>query len=471
MIRPLLSVAAVVAASLPAQTQHAFYTFHRADLASYDSEASSTANDMRPSLPYVFFINDDYSALCLGAEWRNGGTIEFDLDAAVGVELLPTSLSIESSAVSSNDSYVERVDVYINDVHVGWSTRITRPGETRVFDLTGFPALEGASQLRCRLEITGRHGSRMWEMENLKIHCRTRRGPHINPHVAPVGSCEDDCFEVNGAGLSDVDRVEIDGVDSQTAGWTFSVVNGYELEVCPPAERVAGDYEFEAFDGSDSLGTATLRISQSPFDVGSLVVDRLEVVTLGCFQIEGCDLGKIDGVRFGSETLSRDGSLGDGSWRVVNGGKLLEVCPPQCLPAGHYTIKLFRNSWRVATRYVRLVEPTEPKLVCEGELAVGDELCLYIHDGGAARPNMLFGLLSSFDIPSVIPGLLELGIGANFTSYLCNFGAPGPCIEYCIGNVPSELAGITLYFQGVVLPIDGSTPWPSTNVCRTDFVR
>ena len=40
-----------------------------------------------------------------------------------------------------------------------------------------------------------------------------------------------------------------------------------------------------------------------------------------------------------------------------------------------------------------------------------------VHDGGQARPNRMFILISPDNTPSVLPGIVELGLGNNFTNY------------------------------------------------------
>ena len=74
-------------------------------------------------------------------------------------------------------------------------------------------------------------------------------------------------------------------------------------------------------------------------------------------ELSGCDLSSIDELRFGGQVIHVGGSLGDGSWKLIN-DRLIEICPPQCLPPGQYSIKLYTNGVRRATRYVDLVEPT-----------------------------------------------------------------------------------------------------------------
>ncbi|MBI5851242.1 MAG: hypothetical protein HZB39_09455 [Planctomycetes bacterium] len=198
----------------------------------------------------------------------------------------------------------------------------------------------------------------------------------------------------------------------------------------------------------------------------------LPIVTDECFTISGRCLDLIDEVRFGSRVLAEGGTLGDGGWAVSEDGRELEVCPPQCLRAGCYVISLKRRGCVVARFGVNLFEPRRPAIACDEELSVGETQCIYVHDGGQARPNRMFILISPDNTPSVIPGLVELGLGNNFTNYYCGVALDGPCAVECIGIVPPDFVGFRLYFQMVVLNTSGQfLPLPVTEVCSTRYVR
>ena len=198
---------------------------------------------------------------------------------------------------------------------------------------------------------------------------------------------------------------------------------------------------------------------------------RLPVVTADCFTVSGRCLDLIDEVLFGCERLAKDSTIGDGTWRVSDDGRELFVCPPQCWDPGCYRVTLKYRGCRVASFRVRLTEPTEPVIACDAELRVGEEQCVYIHDGGQARPNNLFIIVSPERIPSVIPGVISLEIGNNFQNYLCGVTLTGPCAEECIGVVPPSAVGLKLYFQGVVFnPTGDFLPLPVTEVCETSYI-
>ncbi|MBK8980094.1 MAG: hypothetical protein IPM29_29695 [Planctomycetes bacterium] len=199
---------------------------------------------------------------------------------------------------------------------------------------------------------------------------------------------------------------------------------------------------------------------------------RLPIVTDDCAIVRGRCLDLIDEVRFDCRTLEEDGTIGDGYWSVDERGEVLEVCPPQCLRPGCHEVSLYYRGCRVARFTMRLFEPTVPTIACDAELSVGETQCIYVHDGGVPQPNNMYILVSPDNTPSVYPGIVELGLGNNFTNYYCGVGLTGPCAFECIGAVPAELVGHRLYFQMAVLnaavPI---LPLPTTGVCTTEYVR
>ncbi len=152
---------------------------------------------------------------------------------------------------------------------------------------------------------------------------------------------------------------------------------------------------------------------------------------------------------FGNTVLARDGKFGKGSFRVVC-GKKLKVCPPLCLPAGDYLITYGNRRGALGSRSVKLVAPTKPTLVTEKCHKAGTRQCAFLHNGGSNK-NMQFTLMSPFKVPSVIPGIVELGIGANFTNYMCGPGLPGECVKDDFGVIPLSVKGQRVYFQSIVL--------------------
>ncbi len=470
MNRFLLPAVLALAAAAPAQM--ALYEFENSDLASSDTDPTSVASDLVPSLPIMFYNRDGLDNLCLGNEWRNGGTIRFSVTATGGNSLYPTLLKMRSSTLQPSNNVLTAIAVYVNGEYAGRTTGIRNPDTIRTFDLRGISALQGVGQLNVELRVEGQNDNDMFEFDYIRMDGDGRGGPTIDPRVKAESSCKDDCFSINGTSLTSIDQVKIDGVDTNSSDWDYTVVSETRMEVCPPAARNPGNYRFEAFSNGQSVGTTTLTIVQGSFNVGYPSPDQLFTVTGECFELSGCDLSSIDELRFGGQVIHVGGSLGDGSWKLIN-DRLIEICPPQCLPPGQYSIKLYTNGSRRATRYVDLVEPTVPTISCQEEFEVeGDPQCIYIHDGGAPQPNLVFGVVSPSNRPSVMPGLIQLGIGDNFQMYFCNIGQQGPCVEYCVGSIPSILAGRTLYFQGAILVLDGSVlPIPVTEVCATTYVQ
>ena len=69
-----------------------------------------------------------------------------------------------------------------------------------------------------------------------------------------------------------------------------------------------------------------------------------------------------------------------------------------------------------------------------------------------------------------IKGILELGIGDNFTKLFQLPGIKGECVKYRLGVVGAHIKGISLYFQSVVLNPDPKKvrfPLMTSNICST----
>lgn len=204
-------------------------------------------------------------------------------------------------------------------------------------------------------------------------------------------------------------------------------------------------------------------------DVAGVAPTSLLTVTAECFEVSGAGFQEVTSVSFGGTVLGPHvpGVFGPGSYEIVT-GELLRVCPPQCLPGGVYTITV-TTACGSDSIDVTLVEPTQPTLACEPQHPAGVTECFYFHGGGPG-PQFLFIAVSPVPEPSVIPGLLALGIGAQFTNYYLEVFV-GECIQWCV-PIPSTSATRCYYLQGFVWHSSNaslSQPLPTSDVCMTCF--
>ncbi len=118
---------------------------------------------------------------------------------------------------------------------------------------------------------------------------------------------------------------------------------------------------------------------------------------------------------------------------------------------------------------VELFAPTKPTLVCQRKHKAGRQQCIFLHNGGA-NPSLQFTIISPFNTPSVMPGIISLSVGANFTNYMCGPGLKGECVKDDIGVIPLSMVGQTVYFQSIVLdPNNLVFPLMTSNVCDTTY--
>ncbi len=194
----------------------------------------------------------------------------------------------------------------------------------------------------------------------------------------------------------------------------------------------------------------------------------LPTITRKCFLIKACGFSAITTVSFGKTKLSTTGKFGEGSFKIRS-NTILEVCPPQCLDPGVYLITFGTSKGPLDSQWVRLEDPRKPTIVCERDLAVLTKQCVFIHNGGTGK-DLQIPVVSASNKPSVIPDILALGIGDNFSKLFQLPGLRGKCVKLSLGAIPAHIKGIKIFFQSVVLHVDPRRlqfPLMTSNVCST----
>ena len=124
-----------------------------------------------------------------------------------------------------------------------------------------------------------------------------------------------------------------------------------------------------------------------------------------------------------------------------------------------------------ATRDVTLAEPINASLACPTSFPAGNEMCVAVSSGSTLpKPNAIFVIISPTNQPSVIPGVINAGLGNMFSEYFCGPAYITECVEECY-PIPAALAGSTWYFQAIVWnPMVVQNPlFPTTNLCSATF--
>jgi CubicO group peptidase (beta-lactamase class C family) len=204
--------------------------------------------------------------------------------------------------------------------------------------------------------------------------------------------------------------------------------------------------------------------------VHEVTVATLPNVTDAAFQIEGEVLSGVDRIDFeGTNITSRlSTTWADGWFRIVD-DQHLEIFPPQGLMPGAYTLRLW-NGLAVSEPFdVTITRATTHVLGAPSSSFAGFEV-IAARGGSSTRAQAL--LCYSFsDTPSVLSGIVDLGIGARFTQLwtwptTATFNLFTGCARW---QVP-DIGTATLHFQAVI--VDPSAinqpPYPTTNV---DTVR
>jgi len=291
---------------------------------------------------------------------------------------------------------------------------------------------------------------------------------YVQPNSAGVGDC------VSGVVVT-ANGVQIASLGPIPQGQRIDL----DLSSFPTLQNCTQGVSFDfAFVGNPT-GTsnheiAYLQLTGAPCDLAlySVTPASMSTASTDYFQIVGAGFvdaagqSNILGVRFGSYNLQPfDGFYGPGTYEVFSQWKL-RIRPPQCLAAGTYTIEV-TTACDTKSVQVTLVDPPVPSISGEAFHPAGTSQCLSVH-GGPLGPKVVILFVTQYNSPSVVPGLLDLQIGAGFIE-IDTFWAIGDCGVFCFPIQP-EKAASWHYHQGVIWSADNldlSQPMPTTPVLST----
>ena len=224
--------------------------------------------------------------------------------------------------------------------------------------------------------------------------------------------------------------------------------------------------------GQSSYEIDFLKVSGSRcvLDVNGVQPATLPVVTRDCFTLTGECLDQVTQFTWNGQPLAActPANFGQGCYEIL-GAAELKVCPPLCEGAGQYVISLARANGETATANVDLFLPVDGALACPETHPAGTDMCVVVSSGQNPPPNAIFIILSNSNVPSVIPGFINMGLGNMLQEYACGPAYISECVEECYA-IPAALAGQTWYFQAIVWnPFQTVLPLPVTNLCETTF--
>ncbi|MBK9387499.1 MAG: S8 family serine peptidase [Planctomycetes bacterium] len=204
----------------------------------------------------------------------------------------------------------------------------------------------------------------------------------------------------------------------------------------------------------------------------------LPTVTTNAFYLQGTDLSDATAVLFGTRMItSRDlAELVEGVF-FPSGDQALYLHPPQGLAPGQYTVRVINPACTSNGFTVTLTAPTTPALSTSTFPRASGTQSFVVHRGNLSASAVCYLALSPSNAPSVLPGLVNLGIGNSLTALLildAPFPISSPTRVTTLGPypLPAEIAGYSLYYQGIVLDLanPGTVPIPVTNVMRSLYL-
>jgi hypothetical protein len=221
--------------------------------------------------------------------------------------------------------------------------------------------------------------------------------------------------------------------------------------------------------GAYEMGYIKLLTTSCVLAIDNVAPAALPVVTSECFTLTGDCFDQVTEVQWQGAALPQctPANWGQGCYTIVD-PHTIRVCPPLCVPVNTYEIKLLRGA-EMVQHSVQMVLSVDGQLACPATHPTGTDLCLAVSTGQLPQPNAVFVILSPSNLPSIVPGFLEMQLGNMLTQYACGAAHISECFEDCY-PIPAGLAGQTWYFQSIIWnPYQTVLPLPVTNLCSTTF--
>jgi len=223
--------------------------------------------------------------------------------------------------------------------------------------------------------------------------------------------------------------------------------------------------------GSLRANLATECILPQPNVTGGNL-QTIDTVTHDKLVFTGDDLGFVEQAALGPFVLGNDERRWfDGYVRVLD-HQTVEVSIPQALAAGTYPVRLL-NPTRISNPLsVDLVEPGTPTLRTELARLPAEPQHWVSHQGNVQGFAFCFVVLSFSDQPSFGPGVVDLGIGNQFSDVtILDVVVQDPNTRASVVTlpaIPASLAGFELFSQSAFMD---STFFPliPSDVASTDY--
>lgn len=230
--------------------------------------------------------------------------------------------------------------------------------------------------------------------------------------------------------------------------------------------------------GTAELHGLTAVFPVLPFPILTVPTPSLSLPTLtdqGVI-LDGDNLAWIELVGVGTDLIGGHSAADwNGGYFVILDNQHIELHPrPDAVP-GTYNVGAYNPAIRTNEIPLDLVAPTTPKLYGEAAVDTGYTAHVHLHQGTVIGPTISIVVLSNTLLPSVAPGIVNLGIGNQFaditldpTVYLHDPATGIAHADY--GPIPASIQGMLFHFQGLILDLGApALPLPETNVWSVQF--
>src|SRR5262245_22474661 len=242
---------------------------------------------------------------------------------------------------------------------------------------------------------------------------------------------------------------------------------GTSLAVTVPANAADGDLlvKITSGTGGSSLSNAwPVDIGTGPPPVPSLAsVSPPSVQILASpmptITLTGSDLGAVSSATVGGTVLS-------GASLTVGPTQVSFTLPPlPLLGPASITVTAPGGTSNALSLQIDPVDPPFLELVSIAATGFSFDVATWTVPGRVVLP-----IVSPSNLPSSLPGIVDLALGDNFTNYvsfvpLVANAEQGMALPSFV--VPPGLGGLTFYFQSVTIPASLATPFPTTNLGQT----
>jgi hypothetical protein len=195
-------------------------------------------------------------------------------------------------------------------------------------------------------------------------------------------------------------------------------------------------------------------------------VDQLRNVTDNAFVLVGERFAQVSRVRFGNHAITGRTPMAwkDGWFQAIGDGRL-EIHPPQGVLPSTYLVTVDDGVNTSNPAFLRLVSAPAP--VLGAPPMVAGTFDVIAARGGYSPGSLALLTWSGVAVPSVLPGLLQLGIGNNFAQLGFAPAAVGFDLQTNTARwrLPANLRpGSALYLQAVIVDPALPSSLPVTNV-------